>query len=167
MVLLKDLNQNILNSQNPYELISSDNGYIFETEHGQRYVLSFLLYPLVNENPNYLAYMFNIEPLNSKKAVKDVRIEMTIRHTFTKFFEENKDVLIVIMDTHDGRHKARKRLFELWYKNANVTYVEKINLSCKTEYVEIEASLFVEKSNPYNETIKTAFAELAELNFYC
>ena len=111
--------------------------------------------------------MFNIEPLNSKKAVKDVRIEMTIRHTFTRFFEENKDVLIVIMDTHDGRHKARKRLFELWYKNANVTYVEKIDLSCKTEDMEIEASLFVEKSNPYNETIKTAFAELAELNFYC
>lgn len=156
-----------MNSPNPYKLISSDNGYIFETEHGQRYVLSFLLYPLVNENPNYLAYMFNIEPLNNMRAPKDVRIELTIRHIFTKFFEENKDVLIVIMDTFDGKHKARKRLFEKWYKNAKVTHVEKIDLSCRTEEVEIEASLFVEKLHPYNVEIKRAFNDLAECNFYC
>ena len=99
-----------MNLQNHYELVESDNGYTFETEHGKIYCLSFLFYPLINNNPDYQVYTFNIEPLNSLNPYKkDIRIELTIKYVFQRFFENKVNALVVIYDSCDGRHQARNR----------------------------------------------------------
>jgi len=125
-----------------------------------------LLYELLNNNPNYGVYTLNLEPLNSIKSHGDIRIELTIQYALKKFFENNKNALIAIIDSGDGRQQARSRLFKRWYRNSNIDNIEKIDVECKTEDVEIIATLFLEKSNPFKTEIKSSFAELVKLNFY-
>ncbi len=153
--------------QSPYRLVDSETGYIFETDYGNTYELSFLLYPLVNDDPRFTLYMFNIEPIFVKNKVKDVRIELTVRYTLELFFEKNSDALITIMDSLDGKHRARKRLFDSWYKNAHCNNIEKADFCCNLENMEIISSLFVGSSNPLKSEITQSFQELVDLNFYC
>jgi len=155
-----------LNLQNPYELVDSDNGYTFETEYGQIYSLSFLFYSLISNSKNYRVYTFNLEPINSVKPVIDNRIEITIQFALKKFFEKKVNALIVVFDSCDGRHQARARLFERWYRNSNVQNIHKIDATGVIDDTEILTSLFLETSNPYYDEIKASFAELENLNFY-
>lgn len=155
-----------MNLQNHYKLVDSETGYTFETECGQVYSLSFLFYLPINNNPNYQIYTFNLEPLNSVKSNGDIRIELTIQHALKKFFESKINALFVVFDSCDGRHKARAKLFERWYRNSNAENIHKIDAARIIEDTEIIASLFLEKSNPYYEEIKSNFIELANLNFY-
>jgi hypothetical protein len=152
--------------QNPYKLVDSENGYTFETEYGQIYSLSFLFYLPININPNYKIYTFNLEPLNTVRSISDIRIELTIRFALKKFFENKLNALVVVFDSFDGRHHARARLFDRWYKNSNAGNIDKIDATGKIDDIEIISSLFLETTNPFYEEIKSSFTELANLNFY-
>lgn len=152
--------------QNHYELIISENGYTFKTDHGQIYELSFLLYPAVNDNDNFVLYIFGFEPTIKGRFPHDSKIETTIKHAINKFFGENNDALIVVLDSMDGRHHARKKLFDSWYCRHANSSIHKLDAHSVTEEIEIIASLLVEKSNPYYKEIVGSFFELAGINFY-
>lgn len=160
------LNLNILNLQNHYELVDSENGYTFETEYGQIYSLSFLFYLPININPNYQIYTFNLEPLNSVRSIGDIRIELTIQYALKKFFENKLNAIFVVFDSYDGRHRARARLFDRWYKNSKTENIDRVDAIGIIDNIEIISSLFMEKTNPYFEEIKSSFTELANQNFY-
>ena len=160
------LNLTILNLQNPYHCEDIDLGYRFETDFGFVYELTFLRYPTLDERSEYVLYMFNIEQVRKGKVSTDSRIQTTIKYVLSLFFENNSDAIVVVMDSSDGKHFARKRLFDKWYYQSGKMSIEKYEASCNTEDIEIVATLFVEKNNPFKNTILSDYYELVKLNFY-
>jgi hypothetical protein len=152
--------------QNPYHFEGTGYGYRFETDFGFVYELSFLKYPILSERPEYILYMFNIEQVKKGKVSADARIRITIEYILALFFENNTDAVLVVMDSSDGKHPARKRLFDKWYHQSGKLSIEKYEASCNTEEIEIVTTLFVEKNNPFKNIILSDYYELVKLNFY-
>ena len=163
---MKAINPTILNLHTPYHCESIAQGYRFETDFGFVYELTFLKYPTLSERSEYVLYMFNIEQAKKGKATADAKIQITIEHIFSLFFENNTDAVFVVLDTSDGKHFARKRLFDKWYYTSKKSSIEKYDASCNTEDIEIITSLFVEKNNPFKNIILSDYYELVKLNFY-
>jgi len=155
-----------LNLQNPYLCEGIEHGYRFETDFGFVYELSFLKYPTLSERLEYVFYMFNIEQVRKGKTSIDARIQITIEYVLSLFFENNTDAVIVVMDSSDNKHWARKRLFDKWYHQTRKLSIEKYEASCNTEEIEIVAVLFVEKNNPHKNNILFDYYELVKMNFY-
>jgi hypothetical protein len=110
--------------------------------------------------------MFNIEQVKKGKTLADARIRITIEYILSLFFENNTDAVVVVMDSSDGKHLARKRLFDKWYYRTRKMSIEKYEASCNTEEIEIITTLFVEKNNPYKNIILSDYYELVKINFY-
>jgi len=160
------INQTILNLHTPYNHVRTDYGYRFETDFGFIYDLTFIRYPTLSECPEYVLFMFNIEQVKKGKTSVDERIQLTIEHVLSLFFENNSDAVVVVMDSTDGKHLARKRLFDKWYHQTGKISIEKYEASCKTEEIEIITTLFVEKNNPFKNIILSDYYELVKINFY-
>ena len=150
----------------PYHCERITYGYRFETDSGFIYDLTFLKYPMLNERSEYVLYMFNIEQVKKGKVSADIRIQITIEYVLSLFFENNTDAVVVVMDSSDGKHFARKRLFDKWFYQTRKLSIEKYEASCNTEEIEIVATLFVEKKNPFKNIILSDYYELVKLNFY-
>ena len=155
-----------MNLQNPYHCEGIEYGYRFETDFGFVYELSFLRYPTLSECSEYVLYMFNIEQVRKGKTSADAKIQITIEYVLSLFFENNTDAVVVVMDSSDGKHLARKRLFNRWYHQTRKLSIEKYEASCDTEEIEIVAMLFVEKNNPFKNIILSDYYELVKMNFY-
>ena len=155
-----------MNLQSPYQCEGIDYGYRFETDFGFVYELSFLRYPTLSERSEYILYMFNIEQVRKGKTSTDARIRTTIEYVLSLFFENNTDAVVVVMDSSDGKHLARKKLFDKWYHQSKNFSIEKYEASCNTEEIEIVTMLFVEKNNPFKKIILFDYYELVKLNFY-
>ena len=155
-----------MNLQNPYHCEIIEYGYRFETDFGFVYELFFLRYPTLSERSEYTLYMFNIEQVKKGRTATDVRIQITIEYVLSLFFENNTDAVVVVMDSSDGKHLARKRLFDKWYYQSEKLSIEKYEASCNTEDIEIVTTLFVEKTNPFKNIILSDYYELVKLNFY-
>ena len=110
--------------------------------------------------------MFNVEQVRKGKTSTDARIQITIEYVLSLFFENNTDAVVVVMDTSDGKHLARKRLFDKWYYQSRKLSIEKYEASCNTEEIEIVTTLFVEKNNPFKNIILSDYYELVKINFY-
>jgi len=110
--------------------------------------------------------MFNIEQITKGKVSSDKRIRITIEYVFSLFFENNNDAVVVVMDSSDGKQYARKRLFDKWYYQSGKISIEKYEASCNAEEIEIIATLFVEKNNPFKNIILSDYYELVKINFY-
>ena len=152
--------------QNPYRCNEIEFGYRFETDFGFVYELTFLRYPTLSERSEYVFYMFNIEAVKKGKVFIDERIRVTVEYVLSLFFENNTDAVVVVMDSSDGKHSARKRLFDKWYYQSKNMSIEKYGTFCKTEEIEIIATLFVEKNNPFKNSILFDYYELVKSNFY-
>jgi len=160
------INQTILNLLTPYHCKGIEYGYRFETDFGFIYDLTFLRYPTLSERLEYVLYMFNIEQVKKGKTSVDARIQVTIEYILSLFFENNTDAIVVVLDSSDGKHWARKRLFDKWYYQTKKLSIEKYEASCKTEEIEIVATLFVEKNNPFKNIVLSDYYELVKINFY-
>jgi len=152
--------------QLPYNYEEEGHIYRFETDFGFLYELSFLRYPTVNERPEYILYMFNIEQIRKGKTSRDERIQITIEHVLLDFFERNTNAIVAVLDSSDGKHLARKRLFDKWYNQSNKSTIDKYEAACITEEIEIVTTLFVEKNNPFKNLILPDYYELVKINFY-
>ena len=166
MAHLTAINLTTLNLHTPYHCEEIAYGYRFETDSGFVYDLTFLRYPTLNERHEYVLYMFNIEQVKKGKVSADVRIQITIEYILSLFFENNTDAVVVVMDSSDGKHYARKRLFDKWYYQSRKLTIEKYEASCNTEEIEIVTMLFVDKNNPFKYIILSDYYELVKLNFY-
>ena len=160
------LNLLISNLQNPYNIEEVANGYRFTTDFGIVYELTFLLYPTVNTSEDYSIYMFNIEQIKKGKTTKDDRIRITIEYVVGLFFENNINVILVIMDTIDNKQEARLRLFKNWYQQRNDNRIEKYEAVCQSEDIQLFTMLLVDTNNPYKRRILEDYYDLVKINFY-
>lgn len=154
------------NLQDRYEFIFKDDGYVFTTEAGTEYIVTFLEYGLFSDIPIQV-YHFSFYKVNTDKDQSgDIRVRNTILKIIDTFFDEHERAMIAICDTDDGKQKFRQRLFNMWYRPYRNIISKKdavVNLDDETQTY---ASLFYRKDDLCVADLERQFDELSELNFY-
>ena len=155
------LSLNSINRQDVYYvMISPQGGYIFETEKGIHYTISF------EEESSFggcNTYQFIIEKRERVHSAHDPKVEQTILAILNQFFLENLDVLLYMCDDSDGREANRNRLFLAWFKKHAAP--DRFTIRTASAVVEgkgFYAAIIVENRNPLLETIISDFEMTAQ-----
>ena len=136
-----------INEQAPYYVMLSPRGnYIFETERGIHYSISF-----EEDTPfgGCETYQFIIDKIDRVRSPHDPKVEETILAIIDEFFTERQNVLLYICDTSDGREANRNRLFLSWFEK----HAQPGRFTIRTANASVEgqgfyAAIIVENSNP-------------------
>lgn len=151
-----------INRISPYqvEIASDGNSLVFHTHHGLTYEVGFVEdYTFFDEN----TYQFFIVEKNGNRFLKDVRVKETVWAIVEVFFQENKNVLLYVCDTSDGKQAVRDRLFEIWFHE----YKKREEYAHFTAKVEADsiyyyASVILRTTHPQLNEIKNAFELFTE-----
>ena len=143
-----------------YVMLSPKGGYIFETESGIHYTISF-----EEDAPigSCSTFQFVIEKMEMVRSGYDAKIEQTILAILNEFFVEHLDVLLYMCDDSDGREANRNRLFLTWFKKHAAP--ERFTIRTASAIVEgkgFYAAIIVENRNPLLETIIADFEMTAQ-----
>jgi hypothetical protein len=158
---MKPLSLDHINERSPYYvMLSPKENYIFETERGIHYSISF-----EEETPigGCDSYQFIIEKIDKVRSSHDAKVEQTVLAILDVFFEEHLDVLLYMCDDSDGREANRNRLFLSWFKKHAAP--ERFTIRAASAIVEgkgFYAAIIVENRNPLLETIIADFESTAE-----
>lgn len=154
------LSLDAINKVSPYEVVMTDGDYDFVTAQGVRYSASFLEdVPLGNCE----TYQFGFRKKEEYHTNYDARVKATLLAIIRQFFIENKNVLLYICDTSDGREAKRNRLFIRWFEEfANPNSFTMRSASAVIEGQGFYAAIIVENSNPKLEAIVADFNRSAE-----
>ena len=143
-----------------YVMLSPKGGYIFETEGGIHYTISF-----EEDTPigGCNTFQFVIEKMEKVRSGYDAKIEQTILAILNEFFVEHLDVLLYMCDDSDGREANRNRLFLAWFKKHATP--DRFTIRTASAVVEgkgFYAAIIVENRNPLLETIIADFEMTAQ-----
>jgi len=158
---MKPLSLDHINERSPYYvMLSPKNNYIFETERGIHYSISF-----EEETPigGCDSYQFIIEKIDKVRSSHDAKVESTILAILDEFFAEHLDVLLYMCDDSDGREANRNRLFLAWFKKHAAP--ERFTIRTASAIVEgkgFYAAIIVENRNPLLENIIADFESTAQ-----
>ena len=142
-------------------MISPQGGYIFETEKGIHYTISFEEESQVGGCDTY---QFIIEKRERTRSAHDPKVEQTILAVLNQFFTEHLDVLLYMCDDSDGREANRNRLFLTWFKkNADLTRFTIRAANANVEGRGFYAAIIVENRNPMLEAIIADFEMTAQV----
>lgn len=97
----------------PYELVLSDDGFMFQTDFGIHYSVSFNKEDIILGG--CATYQLIIRKIEEKRSAHDPKVEVTILSIINEFFRSNQEVLLYLCDTSDGREASRNRLFLSWF----------------------------------------------------
>ncbi len=151
-----------INLLSDYKVIAiADDTVEFTTDYGVEYHINFMAdYSIWEDN----AYQFVIINKNKKASPNDEKLKNTLFAIVENFFSENKNILLYICETGDGKQEARSKLFLRWfgnYKNASKYYMQ------DTEIVNEEesnyAALIIRRDHPSFDIIVSDFTEMTEI----
>ncbi len=149
-----------INRKSPYEITLNNGDFDFTTDSGTRYSVSFLEdVPLGGCD----TYQFGFRKREDSHSGYDVHVKDTLIAIIEQFFTENKNVLLYICDTSDGREAKRNRLFVKWFEDFATP--DRFTMETAHAIVEEEgfyAAIIVENSNPMLEAIVSDFRQTAE-----
>ena len=131
-----------------YRVKFKPSGYLFDS-----YLWSFYAYELVievTENPH------------DKLPPLDRQIAPTIARIFEDFLQEKEKIAVYTCETADGRHLARMRKFDAWFKDFNPDFFLKIDRFLKDDKDDVIYfnSLILRQDNPFKNEILEAFENL-------
>ncbi|MDO4819505.1 MAG: DUF6169 family protein [Prevotella sp.] len=161
------------NSLLPYKVNrENDYYYSFITKDGIVYNAYFL--SLFECYPKMLnTYTFNIEPDSSYDEAKhplDSRIALTIVSILRAFFADNKNSMIMVCDSVDGKEDKRRCLFNRWFDNYKEDDIIKLDAAREGKKeglaYNLYVSLFININNPNRSKIIDAFNELVKTDLY-
>jgi hypothetical protein len=149
----------------PYSFTQRGNRYFFETDNLVAYSLDFTdgthyFFDLPVHIP---VFEFSISILNAADLLLnpyDERIEATIVHILSAFFEDNKNSLLYVCDNLGNRQQARFRKFHSWFKRNKTDNIEKYDVVFDALEMQILASLMVHTQNPDKELLVSLFLSL-------
>ena len=155
------LSLDYINGHAPYYVMLSPKGnYIFETERGIHYSISF-----EEETPfgGCETFQFIIDKIDRVRSPHDPKVEETILAIIDDFFIEWQNVLLYICDTIDGREANRNRLFLLWFEK----HAQPGRFTIRTANAIVEgqgfyAAIIVGNDNPKLTDITDDFERTAE-----
>lgn len=137
--------------------------YTFETETGFVYGISLSPLDFVfRENDELIPLIFelSIEILSDfdKLPPRDKKIELTVSKIVKSIFEKEKSIFAIYhVSNIDKRAISRKKLFQKWFDNNNINFLEKHDKMIEDEFEVFYISLLLRKDNPQKEKILESF----------
>ena len=100
--------------------------------------------------------------LHDKLPPLDRQIAPTIARIFEDFLQEKEKIAVYTCETADGRHLARMRKFDAWFKDFNPDFFLKIDRFLKDDKDDVIYfnSLILRQDNPFKNEILEAFESL-------
>ena len=146
----------------PYDITLSDAGFIFQTDFGIHYRVSFDKEDIVLGGcDTYQLILHNVEHL---RPAHDPKVEQTVLAIIDEFFRSNLEVLLYICDTSDGKEGSRNRLFLRWFeRNAAPGRFSICTAKAIIENETVYAAIIVENRNPKLKEITTDFEKTAAM----
>ncbi len=146
----------------PYDLTLSDNNFVFQTDLGIHYMVSFSKEDIVLGG--CATYQLIIRKIEEEKSPHDPKVEATILAIVREFFRSNLEIMLYLCDTSDGREKYRNRLFLTWFDRN----VEKNHFTICKAHATVEGEglflcIIVDNRNPKLKDITDDFEEKAAL----
>ena len=154
------MNQLILSNINkfaPYKVEFEQDSYIFETDYGIQYSVSFDEEPMFND---ITAYWFNLANRSRKPSPGDLKIRSTIVFILEEFFRANPEILLYMCDSANNQQAMRSRLFLRWFN----AYGRQAEFYTRTEMVkdgdeENYIAIIVKRSHPQLQAVIDFFDE--------
>ena len=151
-----------INLKGGYQVTQVKNDTVeFVTDCGVEYVVTFMVdYSIWEEN----AYQLVIVNKNRKPSFNDPKLRDTLFFIIEDFFQENKNILLYICETGDGKQAARSKLFIQWfskYEKAVFFYFKTTEILSEGE--ENFAAIILRKDNPELESIVHDFDEMISI----
>ena len=154
-----------------FEYIGTDNNeYAFVTTNELTYNIAFVkadfYFP---ERHSFKQNVFELiiqldESQKNIRAVRDLKLPLTIAAIFLDFFHSNERVVVFSCDTTDRRQAVRHRKFDDWFKQFNDDTFIKLNevIDDIENEVQYFMSMILVNTNPLKDEIIVAFKELKE-----
>ncbi len=139
--------------------------YFFSTDNRINYrVLLTERKELVSDYPELDLRVIELTfyPDREIKTVADPRIEATITHLLKDVFSKIENALLIVYDSSDGKHRARKILFEKWFKRNTDSNLEKINFEIESVDVDIKGMFLFRKDHPQHDLVFNVVKELKD-----
>lgn len=148
--------------ESPYELVLSGEEFMFKTDFGVHYSISFSKEDIVLGD--CATYQLIIRKIEEVRSQHDPKVEATILSIIKEFFRSNLEVMLYMCDTSDGREESRNRLFLSWFEK----YANKGQFTICKAHTTIEGEgmffcIVVENRNPKLKDITEDFAEKAAM----
>ncbi len=155
----------VLNLQAPYNVYIEERDdvplYYFITDQGIKYTISLIKSPEFEGYPFGLN-LYEISFLPDKIShFHDPKVKETIVAFILHFFQNKENILLFITDQSDGKHHARKKLFNIWKKKYdNKNRFTKLDVIFENESIGIYyISLIYHNNNPFSELIPYALGQ--------
>jgi hypothetical protein len=146
----------------PYDITLSDKGFIFKTDFGVHYRISFEEESIILGGCK--VYQFILQNVEHQRMQHDPKVELTVLAIINEFFRSNQEVLLYICDTSDGKEEFRNRLFLRWFdKHAAPGRFTICTANAKVEEEMVYAAIIVENTNPRLSEITDDFKKTAEM----
>ena len=145
-----------LHSLRPYNFQQADDAtYYFKTDYGLKYRAYFIEFPATF----YKLYSFSFEK-EKGIAPYDSRVKDTIITILVDFFKTENYILGYTCDVTDGRERARKRLFDSWFKQENDGSLHKMDFQTDNIYVSLIVNRDYFAINTVIQDIQQLFADV-------
>lgn len=140
----------------------SGSGFIFKTDYGIHYRVSFDKEDIVLGNCE--TYQLILQNVENVRMPHDPKVELTVLAIINEFFRANQYVLLYICDTSDGKEGSRNRLFLYWFEK----HAEPNRFTICTAHAQIEdevvyAAIIVDNRNPMVNEITADFEKTSSL----
>lgn len=151
----------------PYRIRFDDDlkVYVFTTTNRVTYHITlFDRRELVQDYPHLKVRVleFSFYPSKPQVRTNDPRVEVTIIHLLNDIFKKNENVLLVVYESTDGKHKARQILFEKWYKRNTTQLLEKVNFALHMPDLDIKGMFLFRKDHPQRDEILKVTKEIKD-----
>ena len=146
----------------PYELDLSGDEFMFQTDLGIHYSISFSKEDIVLGGCD--TYQLIIRKIEEVKSQHDSKVEATILSIIREFFRSNLEVMLYLCDTSDGREETRNRLFLSWFER----YAQNNQFTICKAHTKVEGEglffcIVVENRNPKLKAITEDFEDKAAM----
>ena len=154
-----NLSLEVINKTTPYKVKYDQGEYVFETETGSIYNISFDEDLQIAGN---ITYQFCIRRHIIRDKSFDSRVQQTIIAIILEFFKQDENILLYTCDNSDNREAARSRLFLRWFNEVNT--MSGFVLKSANTVVEGQGFYFaiiIPRNHPSLEAICSEFDEVA------
>jgi hypothetical protein len=157
-----DFSLNRILEDSPYGITLSGTGFIFKTDYGIHYRVSFDKEDIILGNCE--TYQLILQNVENVRMPHDPKVELTVLAIIYEFFRSNQHVLLYICDTSDGKESSRNRLFLYWFEK----HAEPNRFTICTAHAQIEdevvyAAIIVDNRNPRVNEITADFEKTSSL----
>lgn len=151
-----------IQEKSPYEIVFSEGDFIFQTDEGIHYSISFSKEDIIFGGCE--TYQFIIRKIEETHMPHDSKVKATILAIIYEFFRSNSHVLFYICDTSDHREEIRNRLFLTWFEhNAEPERFTIRTANTKIEGEGFYTAIIVENCNPKLQEIIEEFERISQI----